>query len=112
MKETNDAEDAAPEQAASAGDAASGAPNLDTILAIPVTVQVVLGTTTMPVARLMKLGRGAIISLDQKVGDPVNVLVNGRVVARGEVVVVDESSSRFGVSLTEIVNLPRDARTA
>jgi flagellar motor switch protein FliN len=112
MKETNDAEDAAPEQAASAGDAASGAPNLDTILAIPVTVQVVLGTTTMPVARLMKLGRGAIISLDQKVGDPVNVLVNGRVVARGEVVVVDETSSRFGVSLTEIVNLPRDARTA
>jgi flagellar motor switch protein FliN len=113
MNETNDAEDAAPEQAASAGDAASGAPNLDTILAIPVTVQVVLGTTTMPVARLMKLGRrGAIISLDQKVGDPVNVLVNGRVVARGEVVVVDETSSRFGVSLTEIVNLPRDARTA
>jgi flagellar motor switch protein FliN len=112
MNETNDAEDAPPEQAASAGDAASGAPNLDTILAIPVTVQVVLGTTTMPVARLMKLGRGAIISLDQKVGDPVNVLVNGRVVARGEVVVVDETSSRFGVSLTEIVNLPRDARTA
>jgi flagellar motor switch protein FliN len=112
MNETNDAEDATLEQAASAGDAASGAPNLDTILAIPVTVQVVLGTTTMPVARLMKLGRGAIISLDQKVGDPVNVLVNGRVVARGEVVVVDETSSRFGVSLTEIVNLPRDARTA
>jgi len=82
------------------------------ILAIPVTVQVVLGTTTMPVARLMKLGRGAIISLDQKVGDPVNVLVNGRIVARGEVVVVDETSSRFGVSLTEIVNLPRDARAA
>ena len=112
MKETNDAEDAAPEQATYAGDADSSAPNLDTILAIPVTVQVVLGTTTMPVARLMKLGRGAIISLDQKVGDPVNVLVNGRVVARGEVVVVDETSSRFGVSLTEIVNLPRDARTA
>jgi flagellar motor switch protein FliN len=112
MNETNDAEDAVAEQAAYAGDAASGAPNLDTILAIPVTVQVVLGTTTMPVARLMKLGRGAIISLDQKVGDPVNVLVNGRVVARGEVVVVDESNSRFGVSLTEIVNLPRDSRAA
>ena len=112
MNETNDAEDAAPEQATYGGDAASDAPNLDTILAIPVTVQVVLGTTTMPVARLMKLGRGAIISLDQKVGDSVNVLVNGRVVARGEVVVVDETSSRFGVSLTEIVNLPRDARTA
>ena len=79
-------------------------PNLDAILSIPVTVQVVLGTTSMPVARLMKLGRGAVISLDQKVGEPVNVLVNGRVVARGEVVVVDEDNSRFGVSLTEIVN--------
>ena len=104
------AEDVAAEQTAHTAEPASGAPNLETILAIPVTVQVVLGTTSMPVARLMKLGRGAIISLDQKVGDPVNVLVNGRVIARGEVVVVDEASSRFGVSLTEIVNLPRDAR--
>jgi flagellar motor switch protein FliN len=77
--------------------------NYDTILRIPVTVQVVLGSTSMPVASLMKLGRGAVISLDQRVGEPVNVVVNGRVVARGEVVVVDEDNSRFGVSLTEIV---------
>ena len=112
MNETNEAEDAETEPSTYNGESAPGAPSLDTILAIPVTVQVVLGTTTMPVARLMKLGRGAIISLDQKVGDPVNVLVNGRIVARGEVVVVDETSSRFGVSLTEIVNLPRDARAA
>jgi flagellar motor switch protein FliN len=77
--------------------------NYDTILRIPVTVQVVLGSTSMPVATLMKLGRGAVISLDQKVGDPVNVVVNGRIVARGEVVIVDEVSSKFGVSLTEIV---------
>jgi flagellar motor switch protein FliN/FliY len=75
----------------------------DTILTIPVTVQVVLGSTTMPVASLMKLGRGAVIALDQRVGEPVNIVVNGRVVARGEVVVVDEDSSRFGVSLIEIV---------
>jgi len=112
MNETTDGADAAPEPAAYAGEANSGGPKLDVILAIPVTVQVVLGTTTMPVSRLMKLGRGAIISLDQRVGDPVNVLVNGRIVARGEVVVVDEENSRFGVSLTEIVNLPRDARAA
>jgi flagellar motor switch protein FliN/FliY len=77
--------------------------NYDTILKIPVTVQVVLGSTSMPVASLMKLGRGAVIALDQRVGEPVNIVVNGRVVARGEVVVVDEDSSRFGVSLTEIV---------
>jgi len=81
----------------------AGASNLSAILAIPVTVQVVLGSTTMPVASLMKLGRGAVISLDQMVGDPVDVVVNGHVVARGEVVVIDGPSSRFGVSLLEIV---------
>ena len=70
-----------------------------------------LGTTTMPVARLMKLGRGAVITLDQKVGAPVSVLVNGRIVARGEVVVVDEDNSKFGVTLTEIVNSSRDDRS-
>jgi flagellar motor switch protein FliN/FliY len=92
-----------PSAASSAG-ARDTSGNYDTILKIPVTVQVVLGSTSMPVASLMKLGRGAVISLDQRVGEPVNVVVNGRVVARGEVVVVDEDSSRFGVSLTEIVN--------
>ena len=75
----------------------------EAILRIPVNVQVVIGSTTMPVANLMKLGRGAIVALDQRVGDPVDVVVNGRVVARGEVVVVEEDGSRFGVSLSEIV---------
>ena len=78
-------------------------PNLSAILSIPVMVQVVLGSTSMPVAGLMKLQRGAVISLDQRVGDPVDVVVNGKVVARGEIVVVDESTQRFGVSLLEIV---------
>jgi flagellar motor switch protein FliN len=64
------------------------APNLNTILSIPVIVQVVLGSTSLPVASLMKLARGAVISLDQRVGD---------------IVVVDETSQRFGVSLLEIV---------
>ena len=67
------------------------------------TIQVVLGSATMPVANLMKLGRGAVVPLDHRVGEPVDVVVNGRVVARGEVVVVEEDNSRFGVSLTEIV---------
>ena len=87
-------------------------PNLNAILSIPVTVQVVLGSTTLPVASLMKLARGAVISLDQRVGDPVDIVVNGTVVARGEIVVVDEVSQRFGVSLLEIVagaNLDRAA---
>jgi len=77
--------------------------NLETILKIPVVVQVVLGSTSMPVSNLLKLGRGAVIPLDHRVGEPVDVVVNGRIVARGEVVVVEEDNSRFGVTLTEIV---------
>jgi flagellar motor switch protein FliN len=77
--------------------------NLEMVMRIPVTVKIVLGSATMPVANLMKLGRGAVIPLDRKVGEPVDMVVNGRVVARGEVVVVDEGSSRFGIKLTEVV---------
>src|SRR5689334_8123414 len=80
--------------------------NFDSILRIPVTIQVVLGSATMPVANLMKLGRGAIVPLDHRVGEPVDVVVNGRVIARGEVVVVEDDNSRFGFSLTEIVGAP------
>ncbi len=80
--------------------------NLDSILRIPVQIQVVLGNATMPVASLMNLGRGAIIPLDHRVGEPVDIVVNGRVIARGEVVVVEDDNSRFGVSLTEIVGPP------
>lgn len=76
--------------------------NFDTILRIPVVVQVVLGSATMPVSNLLKLGRGAVVPLDHRVGEPVDVVVNGRLVARGEIVVVEEDNSRFGVSLTEI----------
>ena len=78
-------------------------PNLEMVMRIPVTVQVVLGSATMPVANLVKLGRGAVVALDRRVGEPVDLMVNGRVVARGEVVVVDEDSSRFGISLTEVL---------
>jgi flagellar motor switch protein FliN len=84
--------------------------NLDSILRIPVLMQVVLGSATMPVANLMKLGRGAIVPLDHRVGEPVDIVVNGRVIARGEVVVVEDDNSRFGVSLTEIVG-PTSAET-
>lgn len=87
----------------------AGSRNLDVVLRIPVTVQVVLGSANMPVANLMKLSRGSVLALDNKVGEPVDVVVNGRVVARGEVVVVEEASGRLGVALTEIVN-PAGAR--
>ena len=73
---------------------------------IPVTVQVVLGGTSMPVAALMKLGRGAVVPLDHRVGQPVDVVVNGHVVAKGEMIVIEGDASRLGVSLTEIVGRP------
>jgi flagellar motor switch protein FliN len=91
-----------PSQGATATGSEDGR-NLDSILRIPVLVQVVLGSATMPVANLMKLGRGAIVPLDHRVGEPVDVMVNGRVIARGEIVIVEEDNSRFGVSLTEVV---------
>ena len=81
----------------------AGPSNLGAILSIPVTVQVVLGSASLPVSGLMKLARGAIVSLDQRVGDPVDVVVNGTVIARGEIVVVDDLSQQFGVSLLEVV---------
>ncbi len=87
-------------------DKLGGGRNLDSILSIPVMIQVVLGSATMPVANLMKLGRGAIVPLDHRVGEPVDVVVNGRIIARGEVVVVEDDNSRFGISLTEIVGPP------
>jgi flagellar motor switch protein FliN/FliY len=77
--------------------------SLDSVMSIPVTVQVVLGTTSMQVADLMTMSRGAIVPLANRVGEPVDVVVNGRVVARGELVVMDDDNTRFGVSLTEIV---------
>jgi flagellar motor switch protein FliN/FliY len=85
--------------------------NLDMVMRIPVTVKIVLGSATMPVANLIKLSRGSVIPLDRRVGEPADVLVNGRVVARGEVVVVDEGTSRFGIKLTEVVG-PADADKA
>jgi flagellar motor switch protein FliN/FliY len=75
---------------------------IDSILRIPVVLQVVVGSATLPVSNLLKLGRGAVVPLDHRVGDPVDVVVNGRTIARGEVVVVEEDGARFGVSLTEI----------
>lgn len=86
------------------GTPASTAQNLDIILRIPVQVQVILGRTSMPVAELMKLQRGSVIALDHQVGEAVEVTANGRTIARGEVVLMEEDATRFGVSLKQIVD--------
>ena len=92
-----------PSKAGGSADVGASTRNLEMVMRIPVTVKIILGSATMPVANLVKLGRGAVIPLDRKIGEPVDVAVNGRVVARGEVVIVDEGTSRFGIKLTEVV---------
>lgn len=79
---------------------------LDALMKIPVKVQVVLGTVKMPVAKVMELGRGAVLPLGQKLGEPVSLVVNGREIARGEVVILDEETGELGISLTEITGSP------
>ena len=75
--------------------------NLDAVYDIPVTVSAVLGNATMQVSQLLKLGRGAVVELDRKLGEAIDIYVNNRLVARGEVVMVDEV--RLGVTMTEII---------
>jgi flagellar motor switch protein FliN/FliY len=76
--------------------------NSDMIMGLPVMMKVVLGSAKMPVATLAKLAKGSVVKLDKMVGDPVDILVNGRLIARGEVVVLNEGTSRFGVVLTQV----------
>ncbi|WP_050801474.1 flagellar motor switch protein FliN [Gluconobacter morbifer] len=75
--------------------------DLEAIYDIPVVVSAVLGRATMQVNQLLRLGRGAVVELDRKIGDPIDILVNNRLVARGEVVMVDDT--RLGVTMTEII---------
>jgi flagellar motor switch protein FliN/FliY len=74
--------------------------SLENVYEIPVQITVVLGRTSMQVSQLLKLGRGAVIELDKKVGEPIDIFVNNRLVARGEVVVVED---RIGITMTEII---------
>ncbi len=72
---------------------------------IPVQISAVLGRSSMQVSQLLKLGRGAVVELDRKVGEAIDIYVNNRLVARGEVVVVDD---KLGVTMTEIVKSERN----
>ena len=79
--------------------------DLEAVYDIPVTVSAVLGKATMQVSQLLKLGRGAVVELDRKLGEAIDIYVNNRLVARGEVVMVDDN--RLGVTMTEIVKTDR-----
>jgi len=85
--------------------AAAPARELEAVYDIPVQISAVLGRATMQVSQLLKLGRGAVVELDRKLGEAVDIYVNNRIVARGEVVMVDDN--RLGVTMTEIVKSDR-----
>ena len=78
---------------------------LDAVYDIPVQISAVLGRATMQVSQLLKLGRGAVVELDRRLGEAVDIYVNNRLVARGEVVMVDDN--RLGITMTEIVKSDR-----
>ncbi|WGM37581.1 flagellar motor switch protein FliN [Caulobacter sp. NIBR1757] len=82
------------------------ATDLAPVFDVPVNISAVLGRANMSVAQLLQLGQGSVLELDRKVGEAIDIYVNNRLVARGEVVVVDD---RLGVTMTEII---KDGDTA
>lgn len=89
------------------GDDDAGAPDeigLEAVHEVPVKVQAVLGRSRLPIGDLLRLKAGAVMELDRRVGEPVDVFVNDRLIARGEVVMIDNS---LGVTLTEITRPER-----
>ena len=77
-----------------------GAADLEAVFDVPVQVSAVLGRARMDVGELLKLGPGAVLELDRKVGEAIDIYVNNRLVARGEVVLVED---KLGVTMTEII---------
>ena len=82
------------------------ATDLAPVFDVPVNISAVLGRASLSVAQLLQLGQGSVLELDRKVGEAIDIYVNNRLVARGEVVIVDE---RLGVTMTEII---KDGDTA
>lgn len=76
------------------------ATDLEAVFDVPVNVSAILGKSTMEVSELLKLGRGTVVELDRKIGEAIDIYVNNRLVARGEVVLVED---RLGITMTEIV---------
>ncbi len=80
---------------------------LEALYDVPVQVSVVLGKTTMQLSDILKLGRGAVVELDTVVGQPIKVYVNNKIIALGEIVIVD---NKIGVTLTDVINNEKDHR--
>jgi flagellar motor switch protein FliN/FliY len=86
------------------GETARGASDLEAVFDVPVQVSAVLGRTRMDIGDLLKLGPGAVLELDRKVGEAIDIYINNRLVARGEVVLVEE---KLGVTMTEMIKAER-----
>ncbi|AUM14371.1 flagellar motor switch protein FliN [Ketobacter alkanivorans] len=80
---------------------AENSPNMDVILDIPVTLSMEVGSTNINIRNLLQLNQGSVIELDRLAGEPLDVLVNGTLIAHGEVVVVNE---KFGIRLTDVIS--------
>ncbi|RWB75949.1 MAG: flagellar motor switch protein FliN [Mesorhizobium sp.] len=90
-------------------DAFQSGANSSIIMTIPVDVQIILGSTEMPVSELMALQKGSTVALNRRIGEPVDVVVNGRRIARGEITVLENDPTRFGIRLTEIIAATKSA---
>ena len=95
-----DLETPTPLAADSEPDVKRTATDLEAVFDVTVNVSAVLGKSTMEVSQLLKLGRGTVVELDRKIGEAIDIYVNDRLVARGEVVLVED---RLGITMTEIV---------
>ena len=89
------------EAPASAAGAASGEINLDVVLDIPVTLSLEVGRSRLSIRNLLQLNQGSVVELERAAGEPLDVYVNGTLVAHGEVVVVNE---KFGIRLTDVIS--------
>jgi flagellar motor switch protein FliN len=89
--------------------AATSMRNNGVIMNIPVDVQIVLGSAEMPVSELMALQKGSTVALNRRIGEAVDVMVNGRRIAKGEITVLEHDPSRFGIRLTEIITAAKTA---
>jgi flagellar motor switch protein FliN/FliY len=96
--------DPEPESYSEAIDTSKSASDLEAVFDVPVQVSAVLGRARMEVGELLKLGPGAVLELDRKVGEAIDIYVNNRLVARGEVVLVED---KLGVTMTEIIKQER-----
>jgi flagellar motor switch protein FliN len=87
--------------------ATGSASRVDLVLGIPIDVQIILGSSRMAVSTLMNLSEGATIALDRKIGEPVDIMVNGKLIGRGEITVLETDDTKFAVKIIEVIGEPQ-----